>query len=90
MNALNDIILGSAETFSVALTAANGATLDPNAYSTTVTIDNVQSEGGGGGGGSLTITLSVPSNVNEGETFTMNGQSMPAERTKLMARSIGV
>ncbi len=71
--ALNDIDLESAETFSVELTSASGATIDPSASSTVVTIDNVQTGGGGGSGGSLTVSLSVPANVNEGEPFTLTG-----------------
>ena len=71
--ALNDIDLEGPETFSVELTSASGATIDPSASSTVVTIDNVQSGGGGGSGGALTVSLSVPSNVNEGESFTMTG-----------------
>jgi hypothetical protein len=71
--ALNDMILESGETFSVELTSASGATINPSASSAMVTIDNVQTGGGGGSGGSLTVSLSVPSNVNEGEPFTLTG-----------------
>ena len=44
---LNDIHLESGETFSIELLTATGATINPSASSTVVTIDNVQSGGGG-------------------------------------------
>ncbi|MCE9528107.1 MAG: hypothetical protein K8R36_18860, partial [Planctomycetales bacterium] len=73
VSALNDFFLESPETFSVELLGASGATINPSASSTVVTIDNVQSGGGGGSGGSLTVSLSLPSDVDEGQPFTMTG-----------------
>jgi len=74
VSALNDMFLEGPETFSVELMGANGATVSPSPdNSTVVTIDNVQSGGGGGSGGSITVSLSLPSDVNEGQPFTMTG-----------------
>ena len=71
IQALNDLLTESEETFVVELLSASGATLNPSASSQTVTIDNVQSGGGGGSSGSLTASLSVPANVDEGQVFTL-------------------
>lgn len=73
IQALQDIVMESGETFSVQLLSATGATLNPAATSTTVTIDNVQGGSGGGGSGPLVVALSLPSHVNEGELFTLTG-----------------
>ncbi|MGI8978415.1 MAG: Calx-beta domain-containing protein [Pirellulaceae bacterium] len=69
----NDFYADLDETFTVELLSASGATINPAASSMAVTIDNVQSGGGGGSGGSLTVSLSLPSDVDEGEAFTMTG-----------------
>ncbi len=66
-----------AETFSVALLGATGATINPAASSVAVTIDDVASGGSGSGGGTTTLTLSAPTNVGEGEAFSLTAQLSP-------------
>ena len=79
VSALNDIDLEGTETFSVELTGASGATINPAAAAIQVTIDNVQSGGGGGGSqGNVTVALSLESSVaqngiDEGAVFALTG-----------------
>ncbi len=76
---LNDFDLEGMETFSVELTGASGATINPAAASTEVTIDNVQSGGGGGGAqGYVNVALSLESavaqyGIDEGAVFALTG-----------------
>lgn len=74
IQALDDIMEEEGETFSLLLTGASGATINPQANSQVVTIDDLDSGGGSGTSGALTVNLSLPANVNEGEAFTMTGQ----------------
>lgn len=74
IQALTDSLSEPAETFSVQLLTASGATINPAASSVDVTIDNVESPGGGSGGGSATLSLSTPADVDEGEGFSLTAQ----------------
>lgn len=74
IQALTDSLSEPAETFSVQLLTASGATINPAASSVDVTIDNVESPGGGSGGGSATLSLSAPADVDEGEGFELTAQ----------------
>ena len=74
IQALTDSITDLAETFSVELLSASGGTINPAAGSTVVTIDNVEPAGGGSGGGSATLSLSAPTDVNEGAGFVLTAQ----------------
>ena len=74
IQALTDSLSEPAETFSVQLLTASGATINPAASSVDVTIDNVESPGGGSGGGSATLSLSAPADVDEGEGFSLTAQ----------------